>query len=263
MSYVLTLTGMSTSGKSRLASRLSETGEFAEVVSVTTRARRPGEIEGVHYYFVTQDVFDQYLADGRLMEHVRSHSACYGVPSFGVADILRSGKSAVLVLEPDGVGAVRSAMQGMGIGFKSAFIEVDKDVLVTRFMERIRQEIAEKGEYSPEKEAARLKIMIDEECQWPESFSWDLRLNNLHLGGSFEQAVSDLLDIASSSVPPPTGSSEVLPRTPKGRFDTAFLEASIRDCIDGKTTPQRLSEVLFGAQKSKPKAERVATCELG
>lgn len=79
-------------------------------VSVTTRAPRPGEADGVHYHFVDRSAFDAMVADGELLEHAEFAGNCYGTPRAPVEAALRSGRQAVLEIELQGARQVRLAM---------------------------------------------------------------------------------------------------------------------------------------------------------
>ncbi|UVS78301.1 MULTISPECIES: guanylate kinase [Actinokineospora] len=79
-------------------------------VSVTTRAARPGEVDGAHYHFVDRPEFDRMVADGELLEHAEYAGNCYGTPRAAVADALAQGRPAVLEIELQGARQVRAAM---------------------------------------------------------------------------------------------------------------------------------------------------------
>jgi guanylate kinase len=80
-------------------------------VSATTRAQRPGEVDGVHYHFVSEDVFDAYVRDGELLEWARVHGRHrYGTPRGPVLDVLASGRPALLEIDLAGARQVREAM---------------------------------------------------------------------------------------------------------------------------------------------------------
>lgn len=194
MSLILTLTGMSTSGKSTLAKALTATGAFAETVSVTTRAMRPGEVNGRDYHFVSRDVFDQYVRDGVFLEHVISHHACYGTPSFEVSRIKNEGKSVVLVLEPDGVGSMHKIALGRNDNFMSVFVHASMPMLMERFFGRIQEAIEKGKEINYESEGKRLHTMLSEERGWSSRWDWDLTMMNLHLEGMMDGAIRSMVE---------------------------------------------------------------------
>ena len=79
-------------------------------VSVTTRAPREGERDGVEYHFVDQAEFDRMVAAGELLEHDAHLSASYGTPREPVERQLASGAAALLEIDLQGARQVRAAM---------------------------------------------------------------------------------------------------------------------------------------------------------
>lgn len=80
-------------------------------VSVTTRPPRPGEIHGVHYWFVDDDAFDELIAGGEMLEWAVVHQrARYGTRRRPVEEALRAGKLALLEIDLQGARQVRQSM---------------------------------------------------------------------------------------------------------------------------------------------------------
>ncbi len=80
-------------------------------VSVTTRVRRPGEVDGVHYHFVTPAEFDRMRRGGELLESAVVHGrASYGTPRGPVTAALAAGRLALLEIDLQGARQVRAAM---------------------------------------------------------------------------------------------------------------------------------------------------------
>ncbi|NAZ86758.1 guanylate kinase [Kineococcus indalonis] len=80
-------------------------------VSATTRARRPGEVDGVHYHFVSEETFDGYVERGELLEWARVHGRHrYGTPRRPVEEVLAAGRPALLEIDLAGARQVREAM---------------------------------------------------------------------------------------------------------------------------------------------------------
>jgi guanylate kinase len=80
-------------------------------VSATTRRRRPGEQDGVHYHFVSDDEFDRLVAEGDLLEWAVVHKgARYGTPRQPVVDALAEGRPALLEIDLQGARQVRERM---------------------------------------------------------------------------------------------------------------------------------------------------------
>jgi guanylate kinase len=79
-------------------------------VSATTRKPRPGEIDGVNYYFVDDARFDAMIAAGEFLEHAVYGAARYGTPRRPVEEHLAAGIPALLEIDLQGARQVRAAM---------------------------------------------------------------------------------------------------------------------------------------------------------
>ncbi|WP_263248560.1 guanylate kinase [Saccharopolyspora rosea] len=79
-------------------------------VSATTRPPRPGEVDGVHYRFVTTAEFERMIAAGEMLEHARYAGNYYGTPRRPVEEALAAGRPALLEIELQGARQVRRAM---------------------------------------------------------------------------------------------------------------------------------------------------------
>ena len=71
-------------------------------VSMTSRERRPGETEGVDYYYVTRERFEQAIKDGELLEWAEFVGNYYGTPKAYVDKLLNEGKNVLLEIEVEG-----------------------------------------------------------------------------------------------------------------------------------------------------------------
>ncbi|USR80192.1 guanylate kinase [Arcanobacterium pinnipediorum] len=80
-------------------------------VSATTRSPRPGEVDGVHYFFVSQAKFDELVAQNGMLEWAVVHKVHrYGTPRKPVEDAMAQGYNVILELDLDGARQVREAM---------------------------------------------------------------------------------------------------------------------------------------------------------
>lgn len=101
---LVVLTGPSGVGKDVTLGRMRERGvPFHYVVTVTTRERRAGEIDGVHYRFVSREVYEEMLERDELLENAKVYGNYYGVPKSEVIDPLRRGED--VIMKPDVQGA--------------------------------------------------------------------------------------------------------------------------------------------------------------
>lgn len=106
-------------GKRTILSRvLAVDPLLAYSVSVTTRSPREGEVEGVDYIFVSAEVFDQWVREGRFAEWANVHTHRYGTPKEELTKGLASGRDLVLELDVQGMRSVRP----LGYDMKSVFI---------------------------------------------------------------------------------------------------------------------------------------------
>ena len=81
--------------------------EFVYSVSMTTRAPRPGEVDGVDYYFVSREEFERQIAAGNLLEYAEFVGNYYGTPKDKVEEQLNQGKEVILEIEVNGAFQVR------------------------------------------------------------------------------------------------------------------------------------------------------------
>jgi guanylate kinase len=103
------VSGPTAVGKGTVVTRLSqEHPEIFVSVSVTTRPPRPGEIDGVHYHFVSPDDFDALIAEGALLEWATVHGVHrYGTPRAPVVQAIAQGRPALLEIDLQGARQVR------------------------------------------------------------------------------------------------------------------------------------------------------------
>ena len=106
------LAGPTAVGKGTIAAYLrSHHPEVWISVSATTRAPRPGEVDGVHYHFVDDAEFDRMVTDGEMLEWAVVHGAAkYGTPRAPVVAALAQGRHALLEIDLQGARQVRASM---------------------------------------------------------------------------------------------------------------------------------------------------------
>jgi guanylate kinase len=145
---LLVIAGPAGSGKSTLCDRLvAENPEFERVVTTTTRAPRPGEINGVHYHFLTPEQFDAGLAADDFLEWAWVHGQRrYGTLKSSVLEPLARGQSLVISVDVQGVESFRRAAREnplLGRRMTTVFIVVDHERLVARMIGRAQDNAAE------------------------------------------------------------------------------------------------------------------------
>ncbi len=104
-------------GKSSITrALLASDDNLALSVSVTTRAPRPGEQEGVHYFYRTREEFDAMAAEGALLEWALVFGRGYGTPRAPVEAALAAGRDVVFDIDWQGHRQLRAALPGDVVG---------------------------------------------------------------------------------------------------------------------------------------------------
>jgi len=108
---LIVLSGPSGSGKSTLVERVLAAGDLPVRLSVsaTTRPPRPGESDGVHYYFWTPEQFEQAVRQGAFLEHAEVHGNRYGTLKAEVDRLQQAGCHVLLEIDVQGAEQVRAA----------------------------------------------------------------------------------------------------------------------------------------------------------
>ncbi len=104
---LLIISGPSGTGKGTLVKKLMDTDpSFRFSCSVTTRAPREGEIDGVHYHFVSVEEYERLVAEGAFLEHATVHDNHYGTLRKPVEDLMAQGLNVLLDIDPQGAISV-------------------------------------------------------------------------------------------------------------------------------------------------------------
>ena len=105
---VVVISGPSGVGKSTIVDALrNRHPELAPIVAVTTRPRRPDEVDGVHYHFLEPQTFVALRDAGDLLEWAQVHGHWYGTPRDQVVRALAAGRHAILPIDPQGARSIR------------------------------------------------------------------------------------------------------------------------------------------------------------
>lgn len=100
---LIVLSGFSGAGKGTLVKKLLETYDnYALSISMTTRAPRAGEENGVHYFFADREQFEEKIAQNGLIEYAQYCGNYYGTPRAYVEEQLSKGKNVILEIEIQG-----------------------------------------------------------------------------------------------------------------------------------------------------------------
>ncbi len=105
---LIIFSGPSGSGKGTVLGKLLEKRSDVKLsVSMTTREKRAGEIDGVHYYYVTRDYFEKKIADNKMLEYAEYADNLYGTPKDPVDEMLKAGLAVILEIEVQGAEKIR------------------------------------------------------------------------------------------------------------------------------------------------------------
>ena len=100
--------GPSGSGKGTVLKKyLAENDDARVSISMTTRQPREGDIDGVHYYFVTREFFEKKIAENKMLEYAEYNHNMYGTPKDPVDEMLKEGKTVFLEIEVQGAEKIR------------------------------------------------------------------------------------------------------------------------------------------------------------
>lgn len=104
---LIVVSGPAGSGKGTVNSQLVATGDFVFSVSATTRAPRPGEVNGVNYHFIDREEFQRRIDENGFLEYTTYCDNYYGTPLKEALAVLDSGKNLILEIECDGAKNVK------------------------------------------------------------------------------------------------------------------------------------------------------------
>ena len=176
---ILVLSGPSGAGKSTIINAASdEIGEYYFSISTTTRAPRLGEEDGVDYFFVTKEEFEEDIKAGNFLEYAQVHRNYYGTSLKPVREALEEGKLVIFDIDVQGHRLVRAKMNNITT---SAFITpptlreletrlrarcTDDESVIMNRIENAKEEIKAVGEYDftiindTVEEAAKLFVIV-------------------------------------------------------------------------------------------------------
>ena len=178
---LLVLSGPGGVGKSTVAKALKETGTFWVSVSATTRTARQNEVDGVDYYFYSNEEFDSAIKSALFLEWAEFAGNRYGTPRKPVEDALRDGKNVLLEIEIAGAKQVKESAPEAILVF-----------LQPPSWEELVSRLEGRGTDSPERRAARLALAQEELAQ---AGLFDLSIVNERV----EEVVERLIGLTNNS----------------------------------------------------------------
>jgi guanylate kinase len=172
---LIILSSPSGAGKSTLSRRLLDWDpSLSFSVSATTRAPRPGEVDGEHYHFLSEEQFKRDVADEGMLEHAHVFGHFYGSPRAPVQDAIDAGRD--VVFDIDWQGAQQIVNSALGPNTLSIFI-------LPPSITELRRRLESRGQDSPETIRKRMLKSWDEISHWG---SYDFVLVNDDLDRTFE-----------------------------------------------------------------------------
>jgi guanylate kinase len=186
MSRIVVLSGPSAVGKSTVVRCLRDkVPDLHFSVSVTTRAPRPGEVDGVDYSFVTAERFQQLIDEGALLEWAEIHRGLHrsGTPAEPVRAAARAGFPVLIEVDLAGARAVKAAMP-----------EAMTVFLAPPSWEALESRLVGRGTETPEVRARRLATARDELAAQD---AFDVVVVN----GQLEFACSELVSLLMGNTP--------------------------------------------------------------
>ena len=149
---LIILSGPSGVGKDAVLTRLKATeSQLRFIITMTTRARRPRENDGVDYRFVSKEVFERLLKKNELLESASVYGNWYGVPKQPVRNALKEGKDTIVKVDVQGAATIKKILPN------AIFIFLMPPSL-DELKNRLRQRYTEK----PPELAIRLRAAADE-----------------------------------------------------------------------------------------------------
>ena len=110
---MLVMSAPSGGGKTTITRRLLELDSHVTIsISATTRDKRPGEVDGQHYFFVTRDVFQGMIKNGEFLEYAEIYGQYYGTPKAPVEKALASEKDVLFDIDWQGLQSLNRMMPG-------------------------------------------------------------------------------------------------------------------------------------------------------
>lgn len=171
---LIILSGPSGCGKGTIVSRiLNEREDTVLSVSVTTRAPRPGEIDGFHYWFITAEEFDNMVQRNDLLEYAQYSGNCYGTPRTAVEEHIKAGRNVILEIDVQGALQVMQRCDD----YVSVFLTVPS-------MEELEKRLRGRGTEEESRVQARLTA-AKEELEYVDRYQY--RVLNDDLDEAVEQ----------------------------------------------------------------------------
>lgn len=145
---LIVLSGPSGSGKGTIIKSLLQQREDTVLsISVTTRAPRPGEEDGVHYFFRTREDFEELIRRNALLEFAEYNGNYYGTPEEAITGWLNQGKNVLLEIEVQGAEKV--------MDFRSDLVSI---FITIPSMAELERRLRDRGTETEDKICGRMEV---------------------------------------------------------------------------------------------------------
>jgi len=180
---VLLISGPSGCGKSTICRQLLEDDQVVFSVSATTRAPRPGEVDGTHYHFLSVDEFKARIEAGDFVEHAEVHGNMYGTLRAPMRDAIAAGKTYLVEID------VQGALQLKALQVDGIYVFV-----APPSFEVLRQRLSGRGTETPEVLERRLKKAEDE-------YRERVKYDHIVVNDDLDRAVTEIRKIVGLPTP--------------------------------------------------------------
>ncbi len=179
---LIVISAPSGSGKTTIVKIVREKcPEIFYSVSATTRKMRPGEINGKDYIFVSHDIFEDWIKNGKVVEWAKIYGEYYGTPKEPIDKALQRGQDVILDIDIHGK---RSLEKIYGKNVVSIF-------LIPPSLNVLRQRLISRGAESEEKLELRLKLSREE-------MKWGYEYDYIVINDIKEKAAANVISIITA-----------------------------------------------------------------
>ena len=175
---IVTLVGLTCSGKTTLKNQMLESGDFIEVISHTTRPMRNGEVDGETYYYVTQEEFDKM----EMLERISYNGNTYGGSVKEFEKAFDSGLIPVIIVEPNGNEQINKNALDKGWRVLNVWVGCPVELQADRLVDRLLSDYASIVQSKQQAVAklireysSRIVMIQTVENEWSELFKRSVR----------------------------------------------------------------------------------------